>query len=245
MRILVVEDEAQLADAVARGLRREGMAVDVAYDGDDGYRKAALTRYDVIVLDRDLPGISGDDICRRLSEEGLLTRVMMLTASGTVEDKVAGLALGADDYLAKPFAFAELVARVRALGRRTTPAAPPVLVAGDIELDSARHTVMRGGEPVELTRKEFGVLETLLMAQGAVVSSEELLDRVWDENADPFTTTVRVTMMTLRRKLGEPPIIDTVVGSGYRIEPSAPGAADDDAAPATVDATDSEVESVQ
>jgi DNA-binding response OmpR family regulator len=148
-----------------------------------------------------------------------LTRVMMLTASGTVEDKVAGLALGADDYLPKPFAFAELVARVRALGRRTTPAAPPVLTAGDIELDPAKRTVTRNGELVELTRKEFGVLETLLTAQGAVVSSEELLDRVWDENADPFTTTVRVTMMTLRRKLGEPAIIDTVVGSGYRVDP--------------------------
>ena len=220
MRILVVEDEVQLAEAVARGLRREGMAVDVATDGDEGYRKAALTRYDVVVLDRDLPGMSGDDICRRLSDEGVLTRVMMLTASGTVEDKVSGLAIGADDYLAKPFAFAELVARVRALGRRTTPAAPPVLSAGDIELDSAKRTVTRGGELVDLTRKEFGVLETLLMAQGAVVSSEELLDRVWDENADPFTTTVRVTMMTLRRKLGEPPIIDTVVGSGYRIDPA-------------------------
>lgn len=221
MRVLVVEDEVQLAEAVARGLRREGMAVDVATDGDDGYRKAALTRYDVVVLDRDLPGMSGDDICRRLSEEDELTRVLMLTASGTVEDKVTGLALGADDYLPKPFAFAELVARVRALGRRTTPAAPPVLSAGDVELDSSKRTVTRGGELVDLTRKEFGVLETLMMAHGAVVSSEELLDRVWDENADPFTTTVRVTMMTLRRKLGEPPIIDTVVGSGYRIDPTA------------------------
>jgi DNA-binding response OmpR family regulator len=221
MRILVVEDEVQLAEAVARGLRREGMAVDIAIDGDDGYRKAVLTRYDVVVLDRDLPGMSGDDICRRLADEGVLTRVLMLTASGTVEDKVAGLALGADDYLAKPFAFAELVARVRALGRRTTPAAPPVLTAGDLELDSARRIVTRGGEVIELTRKEFGVLETLLTAQGAVVSSEELPDRVWDENADPFTTTVRVTMMTLRRKLGEPPIIATVVGSGYRIDPGA------------------------
>ncbi len=225
MRILVVEDEQQLAEAVARGLRREGMAVDVATDGDEGYRKAALTRYDVVVLDRDLPGMSGDDICRRLTDEGVLTRVMMLTASGTVEDKVSGLAIGADDYLAKPFAFAELVARVRALGRRTTPAAPPVLTAGDIELDSAKRTVSRGGGLVDLTRKEFGVLETLLTAHGAVVSSEELLDRVWDENADPFTTTVRVTMMTLRRKLGEPPIIDTVVGSGYRIDPAALSAA--------------------
>src|SRR6478752_5948460 len=210
MRILVVEDEVQLAEAVARGLRREGMAVDVATDGDDGYRKASLTRYDVVVLDRDLPGMSGDEICRKLTDEGILTRVMMLTASGTVEDKVSGLALGADDYLPKPFAFAELVARVRALGRRTTPAAPPVLTAADIELDPAKRTVTRRGELIELTRKEFG----------AVVSSEELLDRVWDENADPFTTTVRVTMMTLRRKLGEPAIIDTVVGSGYRIDPA-------------------------
>ena len=220
MRILVVEDEVQLAEAVARGLRREGMAVDVATDGDEGYRKAALTRYDVVVLDRDLPGMSGDDICRRLTDEGVLTRVMMLTASGTVEDKGAGLALGADDYLAKPVACAELVARVRALGRRTTPAAPPVLSAGDLELDSAKRTGSRHGELVDLSRKEFGVLETLLTAAGGVVSSEELLDRVWDENADPFTTTVRVTMMTLRRKLGEPPIIDTVVGSGYRIDPA-------------------------
>jgi DNA-binding response OmpR family regulator len=226
MRILVVEDEVQLAEAVARGLRREGMAVDIATEGDDGYRKAVLTRYDVVVLDRDLPGMSGDDICRRLTEEDVLTRVLMLTASGTVEDKVTGLALGADDYLPKPFAFAELVARVRALGRRTTPAAPPVLSAGDLELDSAKRTVTRDGELIDLTRKEFGVLETLLIANGAVVSSEELLDRVWDENADPFTTTVRVTMMTLRRKLGEPPIIDTVVGSGYRIDPALLAAAE-------------------
>jgi DNA-binding response OmpR family regulator len=226
VRVLVVEDEVQLAEAVARGLRREGMAVDVATDGDSGYQKAAATRYDVVVLDRDLPGMSGDEICRRLTDEDVLTRVIMLTASGTVEDKVSGLALGADDYLAKPFAFAELAARVRALGRRTTPAAPPVLGAGDVELDSAKRTVTRRGEPVELTRKEFGVLETLMVAGGAVVSSEELLDRVWDEHADPFTTTVRVTMMTLRRKLGDPPIIDTVVGSGYRIDPSVLAGAD-------------------
>src|ERR1700712_1186479 len=175
MRILVVEDEVQLAEAVARGLRREGMAVDVAADGDEGYRKAALTRYDVVVLDRDLPGMSGDEICRRLTDEGVLTRVMMLTASGTVEDKVNGLALGADDYLAKPFAFAELVARVRALGRRTTPASAPVLQAGDLILDPAKRTVVRSGTNVDLTRKEFGVLETLLSASGVVVSSEELV----------------------------------------------------------------------
>lgn len=223
MRVLVVEDEEQLADAVARGLRREGMAVDTAYDGDDGLMKATATRYDIVVLDRDLPGTSGDEVCQRLAGEESLTRVLMLTASGTVEDKVAGLALGADDYLAKPFAFAELVARVRALGRRATPPSAPVLRARDIELDSAKRTVVRAGAPVELTRKEFGILETLMGAHGAVVSSDELLDRVWDENADPFTTTVRVTMMTLRRKLGEPPIIDTVVGSGYRIDPTAFG----------------------
>jgi DNA-binding response OmpR family regulator len=196
------------------------MAVDVAYDGDDGFNKATQTRYDVVVLDRDLPGRSGDEICRILTDEGVLTRVIMLTASGSIEDKVEGLALGADDYLAKPFAFAELVARVRALGRRATPAAPPVLQAGDLVLDPSKRTVLRSSRNIDLTRKEFGVLETLLSAGGVVVSSEELLERVWDEHADPFTTTVRVTMMTLRRKLGEPPIIETVVGSGYRIDPS-------------------------
>jgi DNA-binding response OmpR family regulator len=196
------------------------MAVDVAYDGDDGFSKATQTRYDVVVLDRDLPGKSGDEICRSLTDEGVLTRVIMLTASGSIEDKVEGLALGADDYLAKPFAFAELVARVRALGRRATPAAPPVLQAGDLVLDPSKRTVLRSNRNVDLTRKEFGVLETLLSAGGVVVSSEELLERVWDEHADPFTTTVRVTMMTLRRKLGEPPIIETVVGSGYRIDPA-------------------------
>ncbi len=220
MRVLVVEDETQLADAVVRGLRREGMAVDVAYDGDDGFTKATTTRYDVVVLDRDLPGKSGDEICRSLTDEGVLTRVIMLTASGSIEDKVEGLALGADDYLAKPFAFAELVARVRALGRRATPAAPPVLQVGDLILDPSKRTVVRSNRNIDLTRKEFGVLETLLSAAGVVVSSEELLDRVWDEHADPFTTTVRVTMMTLRRKLGEPAIIETVVGSGYRIDPT-------------------------
>jgi DNA-binding response OmpR family regulator len=220
VRVLVVEDETQLADAVVRGLRREGMAVDVAYDGDEGFNKATTTRYDVVVLDRDLPGKSGDEICRVLTDEGVLTRVIMLTASAAIEDRVEGLALGADDYLAKPFAFAELVARVRALGRRATPAAPPVLQAGDLILDPSKRTVLRSGRNIDLTRKEFGVLETLLSAAGVVVSSEELLDRVWDEHADPFTTTVRVTMMTLRRKLGEPAIIETVVGSGYRIDPT-------------------------
>ncbi|TCO52485.1 response regulator transcription factor [Actinocrispum wychmicini] len=217
MRVLVVEDEAALAEAIARGLRREGMAVDVALDGDAGHEKSTITRYDVIVLDRDLPGMSGDELCREIVASGALTRVLMLTASGTVEDRVEGLSLGADDYLAKPFAFPELVARVRALARRATPATPPVLTVGDLELDPARRTVSRAGRPVELTRKEFGVLEVLLAAGGSVVSSEELLERVWDENADPFTTTVRVTVMTLRKKLGEPGLIDTVVGSGYRV----------------------------
>lgn len=217
MRVLIVEDEHQLADAVARGLRREGMAVDVAYDGMAGQEKASITQYDVIVLDRDLPGMSGDELCQQLAVQGTLTRVIMLTASGAVADRVAGLSLGADDYLAKPFAFTELVARVRALGRRATPAAPPLLTAGNVELDPARRVVERAGRPVQLTRKEFGVLEVLLGAAGTVVSSEELLERVWDENADPFTTTVRVTMMTLRKKLGDPPLIHTVVGAGYRL----------------------------
>ncbi|GGK38997.1 DNA-binding response regulator [Pilimelia terevasa] len=217
MRVLVVEDERNLADAIARGLRRHGMAVDVAYDGDAGHEMAFVTRYDVLVLDRDLPGRHGDEICADLISSDALTRVLMLTASGTVADRVEGLQLGADDYLGKPFAFDELVARVQALGRRATPAAPPVLTAADLEVDPARRTVTRAGAAVELTNKEFGVLEQLLRARGAVVSSEELLDRVWDANTDPFTTIVRVTMRTLRRKLGDPPLIDTVVGAGYRL----------------------------
>jgi DNA-binding response OmpR family regulator len=217
MRVLVVEDEEPLAEAVARGLRREGMAVDVALDGDTGHEKASFTRYDVVVLDRDLPGMHGDELCAAIVASDATTRVLMLTASGTLEDKVDGLSRGADDYLAKPFDFPELVARVRALGRRASPAVPPLLVAGDVALDPGRRTVRRAEQPVELTRKEFGVLEVLLGAGGAVVSSEELLERVWDENADPFTTTVRVTVMTLRKKLGEPGVIETVVGSGYRV----------------------------
>jgi DNA-binding response OmpR family regulator len=218
VRVLVVEDEVPLAEAVARGLRREGMAVDVAYDGDVGLEKAMVTRYDVLVLDRDLPGRSGDDVCRLLAAEGSLTRVLMLTAAGGLADRVEGLELGADDYLGKPFAFEELVARVRALGRRATPPAPPVLAgAGGVSLDPARRTATRHGASLELTRREFGVLEELLRARGAVVSSEELLERVWDEHADPFTTIVRVTVMTLRKKLGDPPIVHTVVGAGYRL----------------------------
>jgi DNA-binding response OmpR family regulator len=217
VRVLVVEDERALADAVARGLRREGMAVDVSYDGSVGHEMALVTRYDVVVLDRDLPGVHGDTICADLVSSGALTRVLMLTASGTVADRVEGLGLGADDYLPKPFAFEELVARVRALGRRATPLAPPVLSVGDVELDPSRRAVSRAGRAVDLTRKEFGVLEVLMGARGGVVSSEELLERVWDANADPFTTTVRVTMMTLRKKLGDPTFIETVVGSGYRV----------------------------
>jgi DNA-binding response OmpR family regulator len=193
------------------------MAVDVAYDGVEGHEKWSYTDYDVVVLDRDLPGMSGDEVLRQLAGSGTLTRVLMLTASGSVRDRVNGLSLGADDYLSKPFAFAELVARIRALGRRATPAAPPVLAAGDLVLDPAKRIVRRADAPIDLTRKEFGVLEMLLRANGGVVSSEELLEKVWDEHADPFTTTVRVTIMTMRRKLGEPAIVDTVVGSGYRI----------------------------
>ena len=217
VRVLVVEDEQALADAVARGLRREGMAVDVALDGDAGHEKASVTRYDVVVLDRDLPGMGGDELCREITTNGELSRVLMLTASGSVADRVSGLSLGADDYLTKPFAFAELVARVRALGRRATPATPATLVVGGVALDPARRTLSRDGRRIELTRKEFGVLEVLMAAGGSVVSSEELLERVWDENADPFTTTVRVTVMTLRKKLGEPGVVETVVGSGYRV----------------------------
>ncbi|MFF5171061.1 response regulator transcription factor [Micromonospora sp. NPDC000089] len=216
MRVLVVEDERNLADAIARGLRKRGMAVDVAYDGNAGHEAAFVTRYDVLVLDRDLPGMHGDQICAELVASGTLTRVLMLTASDSVADRVEGLGLGADDYLPKPFAFDELVARVQALGRRATPAAPPVLAVGDVVLDPARRVVTRAGAPVDLTNKEFGVLAELVKARGAVVSSEELLDRVWDANTDPFTTIVRVTVMTLRKKLGDPPLIETVVGAGYR-----------------------------
>jgi DNA-binding response OmpR family regulator len=217
LRVLVVEDERTIADAIARGLRRAGMAVDVAYDGSSGHEMAFVTRYDVLVLDRDLPGVHGDKICADLAAAGSLTRVLMLTASGTVADRVEGLGLGADDYLPKPFAFDELLARVRALGRRSSPLAPPTLSVGDLVLDPAKRSVTRAGAAIDLGRKEFGVLEELLKARGAVVSSEELLERVWDANADPFTTVIRVTVLTLRKKLGDPPLIETVVGVGYRI----------------------------
>jgi DNA-binding response OmpR family regulator len=217
MRILVVEDEEQLASTIARGLRREGFAVDVALDGEKGLEKSAVNTYDVVVLDRDLPVIHGDEVCRSIIANRPETRVIMLTASGDIEDRVQGLSLGADDYLPKPFAFQELVARIRALSRRSGRARPPVLGAGDVTLDPAQHTVSRSGRRIPLTRKEFGVLQTLLEAAGSVVSAEDLLERVWDEHADPFTNTVRVTVMTLRRKLGEPYLIETLVGSGYRI----------------------------
>ncbi len=217
MRVLVVEDEMLLADAVARGLRRQGMAVDVAYDGAAGLEKAAATSYDVCVLDRDLPGVHGDEVCTTLTQTDGRVRVLMLTAAGGVDDRVAGLNLGADDYLPKPFAFSELVARIRALERRVPQSRPTVLVAGDVWLDPARRMARRGERELALTTKELAVLELLMAADGAVISAEELLERAWDEHADPFTNTVRVTIANLRRKLGEPPVITTVVGAGYRI----------------------------
>lgn len=217
MRVLIVEDERPLADAVARAFRHRAMAVDIAYDGESALRKADLADYDVVVLDRDLPGVHGDDVCRALRTRQSGPAVLMLTAAGELDQIVEGLALGADDYLAKPFAFQELVARVQALGRRPRRTLPPILARGDVELDAARHRVRRRGEPVELQRKEFAVLRVLLEADGGVVSTEELLARVWDENVDPFTTVVRVVVMTLRRKLGDPPVIETVTGAGYRI----------------------------
>jgi DNA-binding response OmpR family regulator len=217
MRVLIAEDERRLADAIARGLRREGMAVDLASDGTDALVKSRVVRYDVIVLDRDLPGTHGDEVCRVVRGERPETGILMLTAAGALEDLVQGLSLGADDYLPKPFRFAELVARVRALSRRSSPSRPPVLHHGDIELDPARRSVTRGGQPVELARKELAVLETLMAAAGATVSAEELLERVWDEQIDPFTNVVRMTIMTLRRKLGEPQPVETVIGVGYRM----------------------------
>jgi DNA-binding response OmpR family regulator len=217
MRVLVVEDERLLADAVAVGLRREAIAVDVAYDDSAGLERLSVNDYDVVVLDRDLPSVHGDDVCRELVAGHPDVRVLMLTAAADVLDRVEGLALGADDYLGKPFAFTELVARVRALGRRSREAVPPVLERDGLQLDPARRKVTRGGRPVGLGRKEFGVLEELMRADGAVVSAEQLLEKVWDENADPFTNVVRVTVMTLRRKLGDPPLIHTVVTVGYRL----------------------------
>ncbi len=217
MRVLVVEDEERLANTIARGLRNEGMAVDVVFDGKSALTKAAVNDYDVIVLDRNLPVIHGDEVCRRLIARKSLARILMLTAAGSIQDRVTGLDLGADDYLPKPFALKELVARIRALGRRAVAPVPPVLEHGDLVLDPARHMAQRAGRDLGLTKKEFGVLEVLMAAQGRVVSAEELLEKVWDENTDPFTNVVRVTIMTLRRKLGDPPLIETVPGVGYRL----------------------------
>jgi DNA-binding response OmpR family regulator len=217
MRVLVVEDHARLADSVARVLRREGMAVDVAYDGNAALDRTAEAEYDVVVLDRDVPGVHGDEVCRRLLAEPVRTKVLMLTAAGTVAERVEGLTLGADDYLPKPFAYPELVARIRALGRRTQAALPPVLARGDLTLDPAQRVATRDGARLPLNPKELAVLEYLLAAKGRVVSAEELLDRVWDSAADPFTTTVKATMNRLRAKLGEPPMIETVPRAGYRI----------------------------
>jgi DNA-binding response OmpR family regulator len=218
MRVLVVEDDSELADAIGVGLRREQLAVDVAYDGTTGLDRALFTGYDVVVLDRDLPGRHGDEVCAELLAAGSRSRVLMLTAAATIEDRVDGLSLGADDYLPKPFAFAELVARIRALLRRAQPALPPVLAIGDLTVDPGRRLASRAGLPLDLGPKEFGVLELLLAAQGRVVSAEELLERVWDEMADPFSSAVKVTMSRLRRKLGDPPLIETVCQAGYRVQ---------------------------
>lgn len=217
MRVLVVEDERMLADAIAEGLRAEAMAVDVCYDGNSARTRLAVYDYDVAVLDRDLPGMDGDELCRRVAEGAHHTRVLMLTAATGVADRVHGLSIGADDYLGKPFAFAELTARVRALARRSAPAAPPVLERAGITLDTVRRQVFRDGRYVPLSNKEFGVLAELMRADGAVVSAERLLEKTWDEHIDPATNVVRVTMMTLRRKLADPPVIETLPGVGYVI----------------------------
>jgi DNA-binding response OmpR family regulator len=214
MRVLVVEDHATLAGRIAQGLRQAGLAVDAVYDGAAAVEAAAQTAYDVIVLDRGLPVVHGDQVCRALAGTG--PRILMLTAAVQVEDRVDGLNLGADDYLGKPFVFTELVARVRALSRRA-PSTPPILRRGDLSLDRARHRASRGTRPLSLTRKEFGILEMLLVADGALVSAEELLEHVWDADVDPFSNIVSVTMTRLRRKLGHPPLIETVIGKGYRL----------------------------
>jgi DNA-binding response OmpR family regulator len=214
MRVLVAEDHTTMADRIAEGLRDAGLAVDVVYDGSAALTGAGQSAYDVIVLDRDLPGVHGDQVCRQLAGSG--PRILMLTAAASVDDRVDGLELGADDYLGKPFAFHELIARVRALGRRA-PSAPPVVRVGDLTVDRARHRASRGTRALTLTRKEFGILEMLAAAEGAVVSAEDLLEHVWDAHADPFSNIVSVTMARLRRKLGDPPMIETVVGRGYRL----------------------------
>jgi DNA-binding response OmpR family regulator len=217
MRVLIAEDHVKLAQTVAVGLRREGMAVDIAVDGQQALDDALVTSYDVIVLDRDLPAVHGDEVCRQLIASGCESRILMLTAASTIEDRVDGLGLGADDYLPKPFAFAELVARIRALARRSRPPLPPQLVRGDLRLDPGRRVATRAGRRLALTPKEFAVLQLLLEAQGAVVPAEELLEKAWDQMADPFTTTVKATIHRLRAKLGDPPVIHTVAQAGYRI----------------------------
>ncbi len=217
MRVLVADDERLLADTVAEGLRRLSMAVDVVYDGEAALERLTVNRYDVAILDRDMPGRTGDEVCRHVVGAGDGTRVLMLTAAAGIRDRVEGLGLGADDYLTKPFAFAELAARVQALSRRSGPALPPILELGGIVLDSTRHTVARDGRLLTLSSKEFAVLHVLMRAGGRLVSSEELLEQAWDEHTDPFTNTVRMTVMTLRRKLGDPPAIHTVRRAGYRI----------------------------
>jgi DNA-binding response OmpR family regulator len=217
VRILVVEDETVLADAIGEWLRREAFAVDLAYDGEAALERLGVNEYDVVVLDRDLPVVHGDDVCRSIVDSGAQTRVLMLTAAAAVRERVAGLTLGADDYLTKPFALIELSARVHALTRRARPAAPPKLARSGIVVDPARHEVYRDGKYVALSRKEFAVLAELMRADGAVVSAEQLLERAWDEHIDPFTNVVRVTVMKLRRKLGDPQVIETVPGVGYQI----------------------------
>jgi DNA-binding response OmpR family regulator len=217
MRVLVVEDHPRLALAVGEGLRREGMAVDLAFDGSDALTHLTVHRYDVVVLDRDLPAVHGDQVCRSLVADDRETRVLMLTAASATSDRVHGLELGADDYLSKPFEFVELVARVRALGRRAVARLPPTIVRGDVTLDSVRRVVFRGQRRLSLTPKEFALLECLLGADGRVMSAEELLECVWDEAANPFTTTVKTTIGRLRAKLGDPPLIETVREAGYRI----------------------------
>jgi len=219
--VLVVEDHPRLAATVAAMLRREGMAVDVVFDGGEALQRALVTGYDVIVLDRDVPSIHGDEVCRRLVADGCSSAILMLTASGSLEDRIHGLGIGADDYLPKPFHLAELVARIRALSRRSRRALPPTLRNGDLELDPARRCATRGDRMLELSPKEFAVLELLLGADGVVVSSKEILERAWDDAADPFTNAVRMTISRLRAKLGDPPVIETVTPIGYKI-PAAP-----------------------
>jgi DNA-binding response OmpR family regulator len=217
VRVLVIEDDEELAETVAAGLRHASMAVDVAFDGESGLARALVNDYDVVVLDRDLPGLHGDRVCARLVDVGGRGRLLMLTAAATNDDLVHGLGLGADDYLPKPFDFPVLVARIAALARRSQPGIPPVLQRGEVVLDTARRSAHRAGRRLELTPKEFGVLELLLAAQGRVVLDEELLARAWDEAADPFTGTVKVTISRLRAKLGDPPVVETVARAGYRI----------------------------